>query len=178
MNVDLDLMTNLGGYFVPEMAITFGTTMSKLLSQVLSPPELECTWITVQVFCPSTASLTPWLSSTESRPHSLSLSMLDFGSAGLEVLLSFVNSNRLKSFQGQWVKLCVSFLQTCCVSIIVVAFLHCTQITCQSNIVGGALTSSCSVNVGLPSSGTPSCVCSATEALAAHDDFSSHDLNQ
>uniref|UniRef100_A0A671UNU3 E3 ubiquitin/ISG15 ligase TRIM25-like n=1 Tax=Sparus aurata TaxID=8175 RepID=A0A671UNU3_SPAAU len=26
---------------------------------ILSPPELECTWITVQVFCPSTASLTP-----------------------------------------------------------------------------------------------------------------------
>ncbi|CAK6982308.1 tripartite motif-containing protein 16-like, partial [Scomber scombrus] len=31
----------------------------KLPSQVLVPPESECTWITEQVFCPSTASLKP-----------------------------------------------------------------------------------------------------------------------
>uniref|UniRef100_UPI0037E8BD43 tripartite motif-containing protein 16-like n=1 Tax=Semicossyphus pulcher TaxID=241346 RepID=UPI0037E8BD43 len=32
---------------------------SGFLSQVLGPPESECTWITEQVFCPSTASLKP-----------------------------------------------------------------------------------------------------------------------
>ena len=86
--------------------INFITTTSKLPSQVLGPPELECTWITVQVFCPSTASLTPWLSSTESRPHSLSRSVLDF--MFILTLLSSVNSNRQKSFKRQWVKLILS----------------------------------------------------------------------
>ena len=59
MEVDLDLMINLGLYFVPQTVIYFGTTASEPPSQVLSPPELECTWITEQVFCPSTASLKP-----------------------------------------------------------------------------------------------------------------------
>ena len=59
MNVDLEDMSNLGHEDVIISVISFGTTTSKLPSQVLGPPELECTWITVQVFCPSTGSLTP-----------------------------------------------------------------------------------------------------------------------
>uniref|UniRef100_A0A8D2ZVE6 E3 ubiquitin/ISG15 ligase TRIM25-like n=1 Tax=Scophthalmus maximus TaxID=52904 RepID=A0A8D2ZVE6_SCOMX len=47
------------GSIVMKTLITFVTTVSKLQSQVRCPPESECTWITVQVFCPSTASLTP-----------------------------------------------------------------------------------------------------------------------
>ena len=121
MKVHLDVMTNPGRYISPMTVVNFGTTITKLLSQVLSPPELECTWITVQVFCPSTASLTPWLSSTESRPHSLSRSVLDFGLA-LEALLSCVNSNKQKSFQGQWVKVCVWILE--------LIFLFCPVLLC------------------------------------------------
>ena len=107
MNVDLDVMTNLGLYIVTITVIIFCSKTLKLPSQVLVPPESECTWITEQVFCPSTASLKPWLSSTESRPHSLSLSMLDFGFIILESQLSCVNWNRQKWFQTSCVRSCV-----------------------------------------------------------------------
>lgn len=59
MNVDLKTMTNLKCYVVSEAVMTFIVTVFTLQSQVLSPPQLECTLITVQVFCPSTASLQP-----------------------------------------------------------------------------------------------------------------------
>ena len=89
-----DSMTNLGSCIVSKTLTAFITTVSKLLSQVLSPLlESGCSWITVQVFCPSIASLKWWLSSTESRPHSLSLSMRILVFV-LESLLSSVNSNR------------------------------------------------------------------------------------
>ena len=70
--------------------------------QVLGPPESECTWITVQVFCPSTASLTPWLSSTESRPHSLCLCMLELRFGRMEPQPSSVNSNSVTSLTNTW----------------------------------------------------------------------------
>ena len=53
---------------------------------------------------------------TESRPHSLNRSMLDFMLV-LEVLLSSVDSDRRTSLTGQWVQFCV--VLNCCVSIIV-----------------------------------------------------------
>ena len=61
MNVCLDTTTNRGCQIVKQTIMTFITTVSELRSQALSPPELECTWITVQVFCPSTASDTTTL---------------------------------------------------------------------------------------------------------------------
>ena len=59
MNVDLDAMANLGLYIITRTVMYSGSTTSQLPSQVLIPPESECTWITEQVFCPSTASLKP-----------------------------------------------------------------------------------------------------------------------
>ncbi|XP_053197426.1 tripartite motif-containing protein 16-like [Scomber japonicus] len=68
MNLYLDVMTNLGLYIVTLTGMNFTSTTFRLPSQVLFPPESECTWITEQVFCPSTVSLKPGLSSAESRP--------------------------------------------------------------------------------------------------------------
>ena len=59
VKVDLEEMTTRGLYIVPQTVTYFITTASVPPSQVLGPPELECTWITEQVFCPSTASLKP-----------------------------------------------------------------------------------------------------------------------
>ena len=91
MKVYLDPMTNLGLYIVKIQVMYFGTTVSSLPSQVPGPPQWESTWIILQVLCPSTASLTPWLSSTESRPPSLSLFMLDSGFTMMVHQLSWWN---------------------------------------------------------------------------------------
>ena len=59
MNVDLKAMTNLGCYVFSGAVMTFIVKVFTLQSQALSSPRLECTLITVQVFCPSTESLQP-----------------------------------------------------------------------------------------------------------------------
>lgn len=61
-----------------KVHISFLTTACVPLSQVLSLPEWECIWTTVQVFCHFTASPSLWNSSTGFRLPSISRDMLGF----------------------------------------------------------------------------------------------------
>lgn len=52
----MDSMINLGLYIVTLILPDFVKMVSTLLPQVQFLPDLECTWITQQVFCPWTDS--------------------------------------------------------------------------------------------------------------------------
>lgn len=82
-----------------EFITTVVVTPSELQSQALSLPELQCTWITVKVFCPSTTSVKPLktlLSFTECRTESVGHSVLDLAYIILKLLLKYFMTQQAK----------------------------------------------------------------------------------